>query len=137
MLPTKIASLFYSFSPSQVPFLFLKGYSWPGFQTHKMSSRSLASILGLIRFYEFILRFSRSLLFRIGGSSRFSSFEVISPARKASQRLLMRSCVWVRDLRVASLHFAESVSLLVATPDLIMFLFFLISLMWLPPHLLL
>jgi len=48
----------------------------------------------------------------------------------------MRSCVWVRDLRVASLHFAESVFLLVAKADLILFLSFLISLMFLPPRIL-
>lgn len=86
--------------------------------------------------YEFISRFSRSLELRIGGSSRLNSFEVISPARNASQRLLMRSCVWVRDLRVASLHFAESVFLLVAKADLILFLSFLISPMFLPPRIL-
>jgi len=48
----------------------------------------------------------------------------------------MRSCVWVRDLRVASLHFAESVFLLVAKAELILFLSFLISLMFLPPRIL-
>ena len=64
----------------------------------------------------------------MGGSSPLNSVDVISPARNASQRLLMRSCEWVRDLRVASLHPAESVFLLVVKSDLILFLSFLISL---------
>jgi len=37
----------------------------------------------------------------------------------------MRSWLWVRDLRVASFHFAESVFLLVATAVLMLFLCFL------------
>ena len=90
---------------------------------------------GVIWGYKLTLRFSRSRRFKTGGNSCSNSSFVMYPARNASQRLLMRFCVWVRDLRVASLHPAESVFLLVDAADLIFFLSFLISLIlsWLCP----